>query len=153
MSCIHKHLNVQQLQTSSFHPQTNGLTERFNKTLVGILSMYVSAHQKDWDELLPFASYAYNTSTHPSTNESPFFLMFGRDPNMVEDITPENEMENDAMTVERYRSDLVTKMVKVHREVEYFNNLVYRRDFEQLRRPESKEISSLEIWYGCTTTV
>lgn len=73
-------LNVKQLTTTAYHPQCNGLTERFNKTLCDIISMYVSPDQKDWDELVPFAVYAYNTSKQISTGETPFRLMFARDP-------------------------------------------------------------------------
>src|ERR1700730_14983511 len=84
-----KKLQVEQLRTSAVHPQTNGLTERFNKTLIGIISMFVSAHQKDWDELIPYALYAYNTSLHPSTRHTPFYLMFNRVPNGVDNLLPE----------------------------------------------------------------
>ena len=41
--------------------------------------MYVDADQKDWDEFLPYCLFAYRTSKHPSINESPFFMLYGRD--------------------------------------------------------------------------
>ena len=75
------------------HPQTNGHTERFNKTLIAIIAMFVSAHQKDWDELISYALYAYNTSIHPTTQESPFFLMFVRTPKTIEDLLPEPQLK------------------------------------------------------------
>ncbi|GFX74903.1 retrovirus-related Pol polyprotein from transposon 412 [Trichonephila clavipes] len=48
-------------------PQTNGLTERFNKTLADMLSMYVDVEQKNWDEILPFVTFAYNTAKQETT--------------------------------------------------------------------------------------
>ncbi|GBN35380.1 hypothetical protein AVEN_242640-1 [Araneus ventricosus] len=48
------------MKTASL-PQTSGRTERFNKTLADILSMPVGVEQKDWDEILPFLTFAYNT--------------------------------------------------------------------------------------------
>ena len=90
-----KRLGIEKLKTSSMHPQTNGHTERFNKTLIAIIAMFVSEHQKDWDELIPYALYAYNTSVHPTTNETPFYLMFARVPKTIEDLLP------DAITSER----------------------------------------------------
>ncbi|GFS49318.1 transposon Ty3-I Gag-Pol polyprotein [Trichonephila inaurata madagascariensis] len=46
--------NIDHRFTTAYHPQTNGLTESFNKTLADMLSMYVDAEQKNWDEILPF---------------------------------------------------------------------------------------------------
>ncbi|UYV67951.1 hypothetical protein LAZ67_5002588, partial [Cordylochernes scorpioides] len=65
--------------TTAYHPQTNGLTERLNKTLVDILSMYVDVDQKNWDSVLPFITFAYNTARQETTGFSPFFLVHGRE--------------------------------------------------------------------------
>ncbi|XP_035229279.1 uncharacterized protein LOC118201302 [Stegodyphus dumicola] len=67
------------LLTTAYHPQTNGLTERFNKTLADMLSMYVDVEQKNWDTILPFVTYAYNSAKQDTTGFSPFFLIYGRD--------------------------------------------------------------------------
>lgn len=67
------------LKTTSYHPQTNGLTERFNKTLGDLLSMYTNCQQTDWDEVLPYVTYAYNTACQETTKFSPFFLVYGRE--------------------------------------------------------------------------
>ncbi|UYV80868.1 hypothetical protein LAZ67_19002048, partial [Cordylochernes scorpioides] len=65
--------------TSAYHPQTNGLTERLNKTLADMLSMYVDVEQRNWDAVLPYVTFAYNTSQQESTGFSPFYLIHGRD--------------------------------------------------------------------------
>ncbi|UYV76491.1 hypothetical protein LAZ67_14000675 [Cordylochernes scorpioides] len=65
--------------TTAYHPQTNGLTERLNKTLVDMLSMYVDVDQKNWDSVLPFITFAYNTARQETTGFSPFFLVHGRE--------------------------------------------------------------------------
>ncbi len=44
--------------------------------------MYVSEHQKDWDLFIPYALFAYRTSVQASTKETPFYIMFGRDPRL-----------------------------------------------------------------------
>ncbi|GFU20891.1 transposon Ty3-I Gag-Pol polyprotein [Trichonephila clavipes] len=62
-----------------YHPQTNGLTERFNKTLADMLSMYVDVEQKNWDEILPFVTFAYNTRNKRDHRFTPFFLLHGRE--------------------------------------------------------------------------
>ncbi|GFY44268.1 transposon Ty3-I Gag-Pol polyprotein [Trichonephila inaurata madagascariensis] len=53
--------------TTAYHPQTNGLTERFNKTLADMLAMYVDVEQKTWDRILPSVTFAYNTARQDTT--------------------------------------------------------------------------------------
>lgn len=73
--------------TSSYHPQTNGLTERFHRTLSDMLSMYISPDHRNWDVILPFVTFAYNTATQKTTGYSPFFLVFGRSPSIAFEST------------------------------------------------------------------
>ncbi|GFY05589.1 transposon Tf2-11 polyprotein [Trichonephila clavipes] len=61
--------NIDHRFTTAYHPQTNGLTERFNMTLADMLSMYVDVEQKNWDEILPFVTFAYNTAIIPKPGE------------------------------------------------------------------------------------
>jgi len=82
MSVIHEKLGINQLTTSSYRPQGNAIVERANKTIVGILAMFVSEHKKDWDYLLPFAIYTYNTSVHEGIKETPYYVLHARDPNI-----------------------------------------------------------------------
>ncbi|UYV66656.1 hypothetical protein LAZ67_4002457 [Cordylochernes scorpioides] len=80
MKEIMKMCKVKHCFTTSYHPQTNGLTERLNRTLINMISMYVNTDQKNWDEILPFVTHAYNTTIQETTGYSPFFLLFGREP-------------------------------------------------------------------------
>ncbi|XP_037503481.2 retrovirus-related Pol polyprotein from transposon 412 isoform X2 [Rhipicephalus sanguineus] len=66
--------------STPYNPQTNGLTERTNRTLTNMLSMYVDADHRNWDDVLPFVTYAYNTAKHEVTGHSPFFLLYARNP-------------------------------------------------------------------------
>lgn len=63
--------------TTSYHLQTNGLTECLNRTLTDMLSMYVSSDHTDWDIALPFDAFAYNSSRYETAGYSPFYLLFG----------------------------------------------------------------------------
>lgn len=65
--------------TTAYHPQCNGLTERFNKTLAEMLSIFTAADQTDWDVFLPHVTFAYNTSIQDTTQFSPFMLVHGRE--------------------------------------------------------------------------
>ncbi|XP_048357553.1 uncharacterized protein LOC125435398 [Sphaerodactylus townsendi] len=78
MECLWKCCGVKHLKTTAYHPQSNGLTERFNGTLKGMLRTYVDSHPQDWDEKLPQLLFAYREVPQESTGFSPFELMFGR---------------------------------------------------------------------------
>lgn len=51
-----------------YHPQSNDLTN--------MLLLYVSAGHKNWDAVLPFVTYAYNTAKHEVTGHAPFYLLY-----------------------------------------------------------------------------
>jgi hypothetical protein len=70
--------HVKKLNTTSYHPQTNGLTERFNHTLCAMLSHYTTQNQTDWDQYLPYVLLAYRTTPHHTTKETPFYMLYGR---------------------------------------------------------------------------
>ena len=72
-------LQTKLAMSTSFHPETDGQTERANRTLEDMLRSYVSALQDDWDEWLPLMEMAYNNSVQASTGFAPYYLNTGRD--------------------------------------------------------------------------
>ena len=79
-------LNTRKLNTTAYHPQTDGLVERFNNTLAESISMFVNSEQTDWDLFLPSILFAYRVSPCVSTGESPFFLLYGRERRLPLDV-------------------------------------------------------------------
>jgi len=79
---INKLLGVHKINTTAYHPQTIGLTERFDRSLTGILAKKVAHSGKDWDTHLPFVLFAYRASKQESVKESPYYLLYGRDPRL-----------------------------------------------------------------------
>jgi hypothetical protein len=71
---------IKQIKTTSYHPQTHGLVERFNRTLCDMLACYVNEEPESWDMYLDFVTFAYNTSQHSSIDSCPFNLFFKRNP-------------------------------------------------------------------------
>jgi len=71
---------TKKINTSAYRPQTDGMVERFNRTVAVVISMFINRSHTNWDALLPYAIWSYNTSRHESTCYSPFFLLFGRAP-------------------------------------------------------------------------
>ena len=81
-------LGVHKTFTEPFHPQGDGLVERYNRTLAAMIRSYcdVNAHD-DWDVMLPYLMFAYRTSVQESADEAPFYLFFGRDPRLPIDMS------------------------------------------------------------------
>ena len=77
--------------SSPYHPQTDGQTERANRTLEEVLRAYVGPDLNDWHRYLPLAEFAYNNSTQASTGFSPFYLNSGQHP-----LTPVSMLNADS---------------------------------------------------------
>ena len=75
MKLVCKRLGISRSLTSVEHPQTDGLVERFNRTIKIGLATYIESEPKRWDEVLPFVTFAYNTAKQTSTGFTPFELM------------------------------------------------------------------------------
>ena len=72
-------LGIQKLNTTAYHPQCNGLVERFNRTLKTMLRKQASTYGNQWDKFLSGAVWAYRNTPHETTGEKPSFLLFGID--------------------------------------------------------------------------
>jgi hypothetical protein len=72
-----KMLKIKKLQTTPFHPETNGGLERSHRVLKEYLRHYINEDQTNWDEWIPYSVYAYNTSIHTATGYTPFELVYG----------------------------------------------------------------------------
>ena len=75
---IYRLLHVHPIRTTPYHPQTDGLVERFNQTLKSMLRKTAVEESKDWDRLIPYLLFAYREVPQSSTGFSPFELVFGR---------------------------------------------------------------------------
>ena len=75
-------LELKKTRTMPYRPQSDGQTERFNKTLQQMLSMFVNERRDDWDDHLCFLLFAYNSAMQHSTRCTPNLLMFGRELNI-----------------------------------------------------------------------
>ena len=111
---VYRILRVKKVNTAAYRPQTNGLVERFNRTLAAMLSMYVDSKHSDWDRYLPYITFAYNTTPHAGTKESPFFLLYGREARLPIDAMLLPLRPHDEQSVEEYRKELVEGLRLAH---------------------------------------
>ena len=73
-------------KTTPYHLESDGLVERFNRTLLMMLAMFAGENRDDWDDLLPAIMMAYRSSVHQSTGFSPYRLMFGEECTLPMDV-------------------------------------------------------------------
>ncbi|VDI82433.1 Hypothetical predicted protein [Mytilus galloprovincialis] len=109
-------LCIDKTRSTSFHPQSNGCVERFNRTLTNMLSMYCAKDQAVWDEYLPQVLLAYRSSVHSTTGFTPNFLTFGREVTLpLQAIIPMPSPAQDYATCkEDFVIDLQNRLQTVH---------------------------------------
>ena len=69
---------IKNLFTAAYHPQTNGQTERFNRTILAGIRSFCQDNLRTWSQYVGPLTYAYNTQVHSSTGVSPFDLVVSR---------------------------------------------------------------------------
>jgi hypothetical protein len=109
-------LTIEKTHATSMRAQANGVVERFNRTLVSMISKYCQESQKQWDKLLPILMMAYRSSSHSSTKISPNKMVYGRNVTLPmaaaigRPITERNKTE----TVDDYVNELRTNLECIH---------------------------------------
>lgn len=111
--------------TTSYHPSCNGLTERLNGTLSGMLAMYTNTAQTDWSLYLAQVTFAYNSTPQGTTRFSPFELVFARHPvfpceaNLLKPCTNINaeEMRQRALAVRCLAVENICEKQKIDKKI------------------------------------
>ena len=79
--------------STAFHPRTDGLTERTNRTIEEIVRQFISPTMLNWPDLLPCVEFALNDRVHEVTKMTPFFMMYGYHPSKPVDIATSRDLE------------------------------------------------------------
>ena len=79
-------LGIKKTRTTPLRPQSDGMVERFHRTLLHEMAKYCSTDQRDWDTKLPTLLMAYRSAEHEATNYTPARLMLGRELRLPVDL-------------------------------------------------------------------
>jgi len=80
-------LEIRKTRTTAFNPKCNGVTERFNRTLIAMIKPYLEGSQENWDLWLGCLAGAYRATPHDSTHMTPNMMMIGREVTLPHEVT------------------------------------------------------------------
>lgn len=101
---------IRKSQTTPYHAMGNGMCERFNRTLLNMLGTLEPDQKTDWKKHVAPLVHAYNSTRHENTGQTPFFLMFGRQPRLPVDLAFGIKSGVERKSYSKYISDLREKL-------------------------------------------
>ncbi|MBW0580667.1 hypothetical protein O181_120382 [Austropuccinia psidii MF-1] len=109
-------LKISRDLSTAFHPEKDGQAEMLNQILEQSPRMYVSYHQYDWHTWLPLSKFAYNNAKHSSTEQSPFFTIYGRNPSFgsihISQDTPSGKLLTKLQSVQQLVKEELDSAIK-----------------------------------------
>ena len=133
-------LNVHNAFTTTYHPQTNGQVERFNRTILSALRAYIQDHPKDWDLHSDAITFAYNCQPQTSTSLAPFELVLSRPPGPIALKGQPSEPMGTSSFKEKWKAWL-TKGISETRERLKAAQDRYKRNYDKRLRRDIEDIN------------
>jgi len=123
-----KVLGIRRTRTTSYHPASNGMLERWHKDLHTALSHYVNAANTDWDTIVPFFLMAHRAQPHSSTGYSPFFLLHGREMQLPSNDTLRARRVQGSTDLDRRIENLKASLRRAYKEVRKSNRKAHQNN-------------------------
>jgi hypothetical protein len=136
---IYKVFGVTHHRTTAARPQSNGITENFNKFIGQNLSIY-SGMGIPWDRCVNYCTYAFNTAVHDTTKQAPLYTLTGCHPRMpLDKMIGQVELCKESQT-----RDQQLDVLNAVREV-VIKNIQKRQDYNKRRADHNRQEINFEI--------
>ena len=122
IKALNKTMSIQSIYSSPYHPQTNGQTERTNRTLCETLKSIARERTTQWDKWISSALWAYRNKKHSVTNYTPAFLLYGMQMRTPLELDLIPGMEKPELTVEDYVDLVGPRLSSIRKDAEMRSN-------------------------------
>jgi len=142
-SNLMKLINVKTNLSTSFHPQTDGQTERINQILETYIRLYCDYMQNNWNKLLTYAEFSYNNIQHSTTKVSPFFANYGFHPISIPNQLSTTTCETPAV------SEFLSSMMEILKDLTkniLTANKTYEKYYNKKHLPDPDFLPGSKVW-------
>ena len=116
---LYRSYGIKHKTTTAGHPECNGQVENFNKFISTSVAIHSNVGKVDWDDCLADVVYAYNTSTNDSTQQTPYYLVFGVEPRKyLDNLFQLEDITDEPIEREKQIANLAIARVKARKEIE-----------------------------------
>jgi transposase InsO family protein len=133
--------NIKHHLTTAYHHQSAGKVERFVRFLTKSISTMLNAAQTNWDEIIDDCLFVYRTSISRVLDDSPFYMLYGRDPILPQDLAI-------PLRLRQPETDADYKVEQVKRLKIAYENLNRRKEDYQFYYKNVYDKSHREIQFG-----
>ena len=137
--------NIDKLNTTAYHAQTNGMTERTNKTLIQVMKALLLQHKLSWPELLPFVLQKLRLHVNESIGHSPYEMLYGRVPRIPLDLMLGQVEPSE------FNEGIVKEIAKLHKQAQIMaekSKLRQKARYdEKLRRKPKFKVGDEVLWH------
>jgi hypothetical protein len=149
-------LDIDKTRTTPWRPQSDGMVERYNRTLETLLRQVVDEEQTDWDAYLPFVCMAYRSTVHDSTGQTPNMMMLGRELPMPTHLLVQTPGQEERKQPIEFVKQLRDRMQKVHaaaREKLYGSHLKQKKQYDRKSIQNQYKVGTAVWLYNPTRKV
>jgi hypothetical protein len=123
-----KVLGIQRIHTSSYHPESNGVVERWHRTLHTGLSHLINHSHMDWNLQVPFFLNGYRATPNTTTGYSPFYLLHERETSLPADENLKVKVTTNVRDMDQRIESLKANLRSAFRSVKCANQKSHQRN-------------------------